>query len=329
MVANNNAPVQKRKGKRKVLLYSLIVLLVLLVGAGGFIAYEYTNLKPKNHFQTVPVVAQPTKPVPSGGVFNVLLLGSDTRKENGLGHTDSMMIVHVDVNKHQYKMISIPRDSRVYLDGYGYTKITSAQYIVQAKKGLEAGIKEAVNQVSELTGLTINYYAETSYWGFQDMVNTIGGITMNVPFEVTLTHAWYPENQGKVITPGTYDFDGKMVTEITHERYSLPGTDFGRQRLQSEAIIGVGNAVEDPKNFSKLPDMIKLLPKYLIATNLSMEDMFSFAWAAKGFKREQAQYFQVPCAGKTMYDDVLKANNSQLIIDKQALQKIINENFIN
>lgn len=325
---NQEKVVKKSSLKMKVLGYTLFSLLVLLVGAGSYLYFEYKKLQPQNYFQNVPVIGE-IKPVPSGGVFNVLLLGSDTRKENGLGHTDSMMLVHVDVNKKQYKMISIPRDSRVYLNGYGYTKITSAQYIVQSKKGLNAGVQEAVNQVSKLTGLTINYYAETSFWGFQDIVNTIGSITMDVPFEVTITHPWYPENMNKVIPPGTYTFDGKMVTEITHERYSLPGTDFGRQRLQAEAMMGVGKAVEDPKNLSKLPELVKLMPSYLIATNMSTEDMLSLALAAKGFQKEQAQYFQIPCTGKTMFDDVLGANNSQLIINQEALQKIISENFMN
>ena len=316
-----------KKGKGKWKTIGLIFLGIFLL-AGGFAIYGYNKLKPENHFKNVPVMGGEPREVPANGVFNVLLLGSDTREKGGIGHTDSMMLVHVDLNKKKYSMMSIPRDTRVYVDGIGYTKLTSAHYMLQAKKGVVAGIEEVVGQISDLTGLEISYYAETSYWGFQDIINTIGGITMTVPFDVTLTHSWYPENRDKFIPKGTHVFDGKMVTEITHERYSVPGTDFGRQRLQAEAILGAVRELADPKNISKLPEIIKAFPNYLIATNVSTEDMLSLAFAAKGFSRDQVEYFQIPGHGiNGIYDDALKANNWQYMIDKDQLKQIVNEHF--
>ncbi|MEH7299379.1 LCP family protein [Neobacillus drentensis] len=132
-----------------------------------------------------------------------------------------MVLVHVDLNKHKYNVISIPRDTRVHIDGYGYTKLTSVQYIMQATKGAKKGVEAAVMAVGELTGIPINYYVETNYSGFQAMVDAVGGIDMNVPFEVKLTHPWYAENKDKIISAGTHSFDGKMVTEVVHERFSL------------------------------------------------------------------------------------------------------------
>lgn len=327
MEDKNGIP-NKKKRKGKILKYTLLVLLVLVLGVGGFAAYEYNRVQPQNHFKTVPNVTE-NKPVTTSGVFNVLLLGSDARPGDKLSHTDSMVILHVNLNKHEYHMISIPRDTRVYLDGYGYTKITSAQYITQANKGTQAGIEEAIHQVKSLTGLDINYYVETSYWGFQDMVNAIGGITMNVPFDVTLTHPWFKEDLNMVIKQGTHTFDGKMAAEITHERYSVPGTDYGRQRLQAEALIGIIKAVEDPANITKLPDLVKTLPQYVIATNLTTEDMLSFGLAAKGFERNQLQYYQVPGTSKSLYDDVLKNNNSQIVLNKEKMQEVVDAHFKN
>lgn len=316
-----------KKGKKKRRVVGWIVLILFLL-AGGYAIYKYNNLKPENHFQSVPVLGDEPREVPSNGVFNVLLLGSDTRKEGGLGHTDTMMLVHVDLNKKKYSMMSIPRDTRVYLDGVGYTKITSAHYMVQAKGGLQAGIDEAVKQVSKLTGLEINYYAETSFWGFKDIIDTIGGITMNVPFDVTLTHAYYPENKNKFISAGTHFVDGKLVLDITRQRYSVPGGEFGRQRLQAEAILGAVKELSDPKNLSKLPDIIKLFPNYLIATNVSTEDMLSLALAAKGFNRDQVQYFQIPGQGVNgIYNDALKANDWEYVVDRDQLKKIVDEHF--
>ena len=97
-----------------------------------------------------------------------------------------MMLVHVDLNKNEFHAVSIPRDTRVHLNGYGYTKLTSVQYVMQAKQGAQKGVEAAVGAVSELMGVPINYYVETNYWGFQAMVDAVGGINMNVPFDVKL-----------------------------------------------------------------------------------------------------------------------------------------------
>ncbi|MBM7652531.1 anionic cell wall polymer biosynthesis LytR-Cps2A-Psr (LCP) family protein [Neobacillus cucumis] len=83
------------------------------------------------------------------------------------------------------------RNTRVHLDGYGYAKLTRVQYIMQAKKRTQKGVEAAVTIVSEFMGVPINYYVETNYWGFQSMVDSLGGIKMDVPFGVTLTHPWY------------------------------------------------------------------------------------------------------------------------------------------
>jgi LCP family protein required for cell wall assembly len=261
-------------------------------------------------------------------IFNLLLIGSDERKGQNIGHSDSMMLVHVDLNKHKYDAVSIPRDTRVHLEGYGYTKLTSVQYIMQATKGLKKGVEAAVNAVSELTGIPINYYVETNYGGFQAMVDAVGGIEMNIPFEVKLTHAWDGENQNKVINPGTYSFDGKMVTEIVHERYSLKTGEYGRQKLQEEALKGIAKKALDPSNISNLPSLVKSIPEFVIASNMSITDMLSLGLAAKDFDpSKQLEYHQLHGVGKKMYDDILKANNSQIVLDQNKINEIISANF--
>jgi polyisoprenyl-teichoic acid--peptidoglycan teichoic acid transferase len=261
-------------------------------------------------------------------VFNLLLIGSDERKGQNVGHSDSMMLVHVDLTKHQYDAVSIPRDTRVHLDGYGYTKLTSVQYIMQATKGATKGVEAAVNAVAELTGTPINYYVETNYGGFQAMVDAVDGIEMSVPFDVKLTHPWYGENKDKVITAGTHSFDGKMVAEVVHERYSLASGEYGRQKLQEEALKGIAKKALSPNNITNLPSLVKSIPDFVIATNMSTQDMLSLGLAAKDFDpNTQLEYHQIPGEGKRMYDDILKANNYQLVIDQDKVKDLVAQNF--
>jgi polyisoprenyl-teichoic acid--peptidoglycan teichoic acid transferase len=324
----------KKKGKNKWKIAGFSFLgIILLVIAG--LGYEYYQLQPKNHFKSVPVVSSGnTKQQISANVevkepvFNLLLIGSDERKGQNIGHSDSMMLVHVDLTKHKYDAISIPRDTRVHLDGYGYTKITSVQYIMQATKGAKKGVEAAVKAVGELTGVPINYYVETNYGGFQAMVDAVGGIDMNVPFDVKLTHPWYSENNNKVITTGTHALDGKMVAEVVHERYSLKNGEYGRQKLQEEALKGIAKKALSPSNINNLPSLVKSIPDFVIASNMTTSDMLSLGLSAKDFEpNTQLEYHQIPGVGKRMYDDILKANNYQLVIDQDKINKLISTHF--
>lgn len=321
---------RKTRKRHRGLRIALLVLILLLVAAAAFGAYEYNKLNPQNHFSNLKSIGGSDSNL-KAGVFNMLLIGTDARKGDPAGHTDSMVLIHADLNNHTYDMLSIPRDTRVYMQGYGYTKLTSVQYVSQVKNGAQQGITDAVKTVSNLTGVPINYYAETNYWGLQYMVDAIGGINMTLPFNVTLTHPWYSEDQGLSFTAGTHALSGKMVTEIVHERYSLPGTDYGRQQLQEAALIGIAQKVMQPANITKLPALAGSLSKFFVATNLSQEDMISVGLSAKSdfHPQQQIHYRQVKGTNAVMYDDVLQANNDQVILDPTELKDVIKTYFAN
>lgn len=326
---------KKSTRKWKIFGFSILGIFVLAIVA---VAFEYYQLQPKNHFTSVPVVStgntNETKTTNDDSVklkkpeFNILLIGSDQRKGQKVGHSDSMMLVNVDLNKHEYNAVSIPRDTRVHLDGYGYTKLTSVQYIMQATKGSQKGVEAAVSAVGDLMGVPINYYVETNYWGFQAMVDAVGGIEMVVPFDVKITHAWNGENQGKVISAGSHHLDGKMVTEVVHERYSLKNGEYGRQQLQSEALKGIAKKALSPSNITNLPTLVKSIPDFIVATNMSTSDMLSLGMAAKDFDpNKQLEYHQIHGTGKTLYDDILKNKNSQIVLDNKQIKDIVGKYF--
>ncbi|WP_081411915.1 LCP family protein [Alicyclobacillus herbarius] len=325
---------QKPHKKRHVLRNTLLSIAVILGAAAGVVAWEYNKLKPENHFSNLPVVTpkgeQQTETNLPSGVFNVLLIGSDQRPGQKASHTDSMVLVHVDLQDHQYNMLSIPRDTRVYMQGYGYTKLTSVQYIAQSTQGTKEGIVQAVAAVSQLTGVPINYYAETNYWGLQDLVNALGGITMTLPFDVRLTHPWYPEDRGKVYTKGVHYMTGKDVAEVVHERDSVPGTDYGRQLLQQAALAGIAKKAMSPSEITHLPTLAKEMSKFLIATNMSTEDFLSLGLAVKSDfnPNTEIHHYQVPGTSQTMYDDILKNYNSQVVLDTNKLHQIMQDHFV-
>lgn len=317
----------KKKRVWKVLGFSF---LGLAIAGAAFLGFEYDQLQPKNHFKTIPVVSSGTAGTTGNTnttqnnwndpTFNILIMGSDERPSQDIGHSDSMILAHVDLNKNTINAVSIPRDTRVYLDGYGYTKLTSVQFILQANKGKNQGIVDSVKAISNLTGVPINYYVETNFSGLQAMVNALGGIHMKVPQKVQLWHKW--------IQPGNYYFDGNAVLALVRERHSLSDGDYGRQQLQLEALKGLGKEALSPANLPKLPSFIDSISKYLIATNMSTSDMVSLGLAEKNFNpNKQLHYQQIPGTAENLYDDILKAKNDEIVINQQEMKSVIARDF--
>ncbi|GGE27482.1 transcriptional regulator [Pullulanibacillus camelliae] len=334
------------KRRWKQILIGGLSLCTILFGLGF---YEYYHIQPEHHFKHPPTIssdqviadsdsdsasedqekikaANALRNIPKlkENVLNILLIGSDERKGQHAGHSDSMILLHADLNKHQYNTVSIPRDTRVYLAGYGYTKLTSVQYIKQATSGSKAGIEAAVSSIMQLTGVPINYYVETNYEGLQSMVEALGTVDVDVPFDVKLTHPWYKENKDKIIKKGTQTLDGKMITELVHERYSLKRVDFDRQLLQEKVLVAIAKAALQPSNFTDLPHLVSTTSNFLIGTNMSNTDILSLGLAVKSLNpNKDIHYYQLTGHSETLYDDILKSNNSQLILDQDNLQQVM------
>jgi anionic cell wall polymer biosynthesis LytR-Cps2A-Psr (LCP) family protein len=156
----------------------VVVLLVVLAGAGALYGYRYADRLVGKGQQPVAGLT----PAGPGGAINILLVGSDSRDgltRRQLGRiqtvevpgrrTDTIMIVHVSPDRPKPVMISLPRDLRATINGRT-TKINAAFAF--------GGPDLLVKTVEETTGLPINHYAEIDFAGFLDVVNALGGVTL-------------------------------------------------------------------------------------------------------------------------------------------------------
>ncbi|MDA8440832.1 MAG: LCP family protein [Peptococcaceae bacterium] len=336
----------RKKGKAVKWLLTVVGVIAALGVAG---AYYYHTLTPQQHFVAgnIPVVSKPTvaavttaatagvttsASLPAASkdrVFNVLLLGSDEQTTNIASRTDSIMLVHVDIDTQTYNILSIPRDTRINLPGYGETKITHASYMGGLAGGPAAAMKSTLDAVSNLTGVAINYFAETDYRGLQGMVDAVGGVEVTIPYRIALTYPWYSADKGKVFNPGTYFLNGQMATEIVHERYSLQNGDFGRQQTQEIVLKAILKKAMNPANIANLPQLIAAAHSFLINTNMSTEDMLSLAIGLKGLKAGDIHYYQL--TGHSLYamDPIVQTNLYYFVPDMQQLNTIIAQHFAN
>ncbi len=323
-----------KKRLRRNILIGIAALVVILGAAGGI---EYARLDPVAHFSSLAVVSQPndistsTPPVQlHSGEFNLLLLGVDSRHPNAPARSDSIILVHANLADHQYDILSIPRDTRVDVPPYGMTKITHANYMGDLNGGTPmGGIKLATQVVSNFTGLPINYYAETNHFGLQALVDSINGVQINVPFNVPIVNAWYPDLNGKTIPKGYDNLTGEMASELVHQRELLPQGDFSRQQLQEDLLVAIAKKLRQPQNWPMIPSFLRSLPKFLTVTNMSSEDMLSLVLDLKSFKKNQVHYYQVQGYSAQYMDPIVGQVLDYFVPYTAQLQQVIKAHFEN
>lgn len=176
---------RKKARRKRVLLVFLAVFLVGILGAAGA-AWAYLAQIESNMHQNVDEDLLNSLSVTDSASdpFYMLLIGvdkdearsADEEEFGGSFRTDSMILTRVDPKQKTVAMISIPRDTKVTIDGYGTQKI-NASYTIGGPAG-------AVKAVEDLADVKISHYAEVDMDGFAAVVDAVGGVEVNVEYEI-------------------------------------------------------------------------------------------------------------------------------------------------
>ncbi|CAN7155959.1 LCP family protein [Knoellia sp. LjRoot47] len=174
-----------------------------------------------------------------------LLVGSDSRddltpaerKALGTGtaegrRTDSIMLVHVPSGGGKSVIISIPRDSYVPIPGHGSNKVNAAYSI--------GGPQLLVQTLEQVTGLRLDGYLEIGFGGFNDVVNSLGGVDICVPFDMD------DEKAHINLKKGCQVLDGKNALGFVRARYSDPRGDIGRADRQRQFLAAIMKGAATP-----------------------------------------------------------------------------------
>ncbi|WNR43775.1 LCP family protein [Paenibacillus roseipurpureus] len=302
---------------RRWVVYTAGFLFVGCISIGGVVYWKY---EPSHHWNgmEVPVLSVPalsrddtltdhepstssvTEPVPEAttpstpevstksiSAFNVLVLGTDARKEE-YARSDVIMVLHVMPELRKVNIVSIPRDSRVLIDGVGYTKINHAHMLGELKGGNTEGTRTALQTVSNFLDVPINYYLKTDFKGFEDFIDTIGGVDVEVASDVYLYHAQ------TTLAKGPQHIDGKLALSLVRERYAFPDGDFGRQYQQSQILKNVAQEILRPEHISEIAGLLTRVKKDIVDTNFQDSDLISLAWLLKGMSTNDFTTKQIP-----------------------------------
>jgi LCP family protein required for cell wall assembly len=272
----------KQKKKRRGLRMIKILVLLLFVGLGayGFSVYQslndavatmnqYADRKSEKRAEELELANKEP--------FSVLVLGVDER-EGDRGRSDSIIVLTVNPDLNSVKMLSIPRDTYTEIVGNGTTDKINHAFAF-------GGVEMAMDTVENFLDIPLDYYLEINMEGFKDIVDAVGGITVNNDLDFTYSNVHFPE--------GELTLDGKKALIYSRVRKQDPRGDFGRQLRQRqviEAIIKEGASFSSLANYDKILEAISMNVK----TNLTINEMISIQ---KNYKSASKDIEQLSITG--------------------------------
>jgi LCP family protein required for cell wall assembly len=222
-----------------------------------------------------------------GERINILLLGIDRRGGKGWGYrTDTMIIVSVDTVNNAVSMLSIPRDLYLEIPGVKETRINEANvygYSYDYPGGGPALLKRTIEQNF---GIPLDYYVMVDFDGFTQVIDTLGGVDVNVPR--ALHDTMYPDPRpGDPFAYKTIHFDagwqhmdGQRALQYARSRMST--SDFDRAKRQQQVLLAIREKAVDLgilNLITKLPSLFATMGN-MVKTDMTLNEMKDLALLA-------------------------------------------------
>ncbi|WP_440969850.1 polyisoprenyl-teichoic acid--peptidoglycan teichoic acid transferase TagU [Peribacillus frigoritolerans] len=253
---------EKKKKKKRTWLKVVGIIVLLFILAGGAFAYSVWNSLTKTvdtmHTPIDRTTDKRTKDLALSDQepFSMLMLGVDER-DGDKGRSDTMIVLTVNPQKKSVKMLSIPRDTRTEIVGHGtQDKINHAFAF--------GGAKMSMDTVENLLDIPIDYYMKINMEGFKDIVDAVGGVTVQNDLDFT--------SDGIHFAKGTHTLNGKEALAYSRMRHDDPSGDFGRQSRQRAIIEAVIKEGASLSSLTKYDEVFAALGNN-IQTNLTFDDM--------------------------------------------------------
>ena len=228
------------------------------------------------------IIAEDLEPWSGAERINVLLLGTDRRcEETGPNHSDTLLLATIDPQIKKATLFSLPRDLWVEIPGFGVDRINQAYYFGQIYEYPGGGPALARETVEAFLGIPVDYFVTVDFKSFEDAVNLIGGIVIDVPERIDDPD--YPDNcygyEPFTIEAGKQRLDGTAALKYARTRATLGG-DVDRAGRQQAVLMSIRDQV---LNLNQLPQLIAQAPvlwrtfQENVKTNLPLEDALELA----------------------------------------------------
>jgi anionic cell wall polymer biosynthesis LytR-Cps2A-Psr (LCP) family protein len=307
-----------------------------------------TGLSPTAEFTDTAVPAPMTEIGLPAGTINIALLGVDSRPDKGFANTDVIVIASINPEAPAVTMLSIPRDTLVYIPGKRSAKVNTA---------FALGGPELFKQTIKYNfGINIDYYAMVNFTGVVDAVDTLGGVDIvatcplyqvfpkdpyymgddRTPLTVTQVYTNYftkevwtpgmavPTTTIDIKHPGVYEFDGLQALAYVRARYGVPGGDVDRGRREQRFLRALLSKARQLKAITRIPQLLAQFADDL-QTDLKLENILYFAGMADRFSDAVIRSRYIDSTGLTAI--TFPEIGSVLIPDRAKLHDYIQQSL--
>jgi polyisoprenyl-teichoic acid--peptidoglycan teichoic acid transferase len=268
--------------------YLLAIPLALAIAGGVWAYFGYSAFNKAVHQSNTYIhpKARAALVDPQAGVLSgpttVLVLGSDQRGHQP-ARSDSILLMRFNPHTHTVSQLSIPRDTLVNVPGHGQTKINEAYFW--------GGTPLAIKVVSGFTGVPINHVMLVNFHGFPAMIDSVGGVVVNVPHDIS---SLYIGGRTVHFKKGPQLMNGKRALIYSRIRHS--DNDFMRMGRQQQVIQALETKISRPRNALHLPWTGASFMRH-VATDLSTNQILGLAyidWRAKGDRQYKSVLLGTP-----------------------------------
>jgi LCP family protein required for cell wall assembly len=308
-------PSPKKRGRPPA--FAFVILAGMLCAFLFFVGFQ---LSTQTGMIPVPRPAQPLFPFqPLPGQRIILVMGVDAPNKSVRAkdedafegtRTDTMMLIRVDGVKKKVSLVSIPRDSKVYLAGNrGIDKINAAHAI--------GGPDLAVNTVQDSFGIPIDNFMVINFRGVRELVDAVGGIDVHIDKPMR-----YTDRTARLFInfePGQHHLDGKQAEEFLRFRHDQLG-DIGRIRRQQQFIAALAKKMRDPAILFRVPQLVSIASKY-IETDMSVNELAGLAFFGKEVNLNAIRSATLPGhpGGVTVSYWIINPEAAQTVLDRLIL----------
>lgn len=204
---------------------------------------------------------------------NIIVMGVDERSDD-VGRSDTLFVVMFDSKTKAASLLSVPRDTRVRIEGHGWDKINHAYAY--------GGQKLTQKTVEELLGIKVNNYVMVDFKGFEGLVDAIGGIDIDVEKDMYYHDTW--DGFTVDLKKGRQHLNGK--TAIQYVRFRDEEGDIGRIRRQQHFLMAVYDKITSADMLLHIPGLAKQLTS-MVKTDMPLSDMIDIGRALHSMVKEK------------------------------------------
>lgn len=330
---------------------SIILSVLLVIGGGGLLYYysilnslKFVDISGGSSTNATKSTIDPTdgdgtfnkspltndQLLENSKVLNIMLFGEDNAHGDEFGRSDSMIMLSIDNRHKKIKMSSFMRDTYVYVDGYGYDKLTNAYAY--------GGPKLTIQTLESNFGIKVDRYAVVDYASFIDIIDVLGGIDLELSQDEIdyINYQLYKNKQSSTHTeitdpPGIVHLTGQEALwysrnrglDPNEEAIGIDGDDWDRTARQRKLL----ETLFDDMKSADLTQIIAIVGKVgpLVTTNLKKDEITTLVSHSMTYLSYSVEQYTVPEEGQWYYLKDTPAGDVIALSDLDAQRRLFAE----